>query len=390
MSFMFREQREAQFSDLPSRMGWRRSVGTKKGALAHSAAWASIRLRADLISTLPVDAYRKVAWGQIEVPKTPMLVAPGGEQVEIVEWLYSSQTDLDSLGNAFGRITEKDGRGLPSRIDLIARDAVSVQSFRGEITYWFDGKKVDDPSTVWHERQYTSSGMVLGLSPLAYAALDMQAHAAAQEFAASWFGGGLVPLSHLKYSSQDVPAKDAEAIKLRHRLAIENGDPLVTGKDWEYKPIDLANAQSNFIEAMQFSDLQMCRFYGVPGDLIDAHVDGGKITYANITQRNLQFLVLNLGAAIKRREVALSKWLPAPRFVKLNSSALLRMDPKTVSEMLGQQVKDRLRAPSEARNLLDLGPYTPEQLAEFKDLFPAQYPKNTAERELAHTIGDPS
>lgn len=388
MSFMFREKREAQFSDLPSRVGWRRNVTSKKGALGHSAAWGCIRLRSDLISTLPIDTYRKVPWGQVEVPKPPVLVEPGGEKVEIVEWMYSSQSDLDTVGNSFGIITEFDGIGLARRIDLVAREEISVQSFKGEVTYRVNGKIID-PALVWHERQYTSAGMVVGLSPLAYAAMDMQAHAAAQEFAAAWFGGGLVPLSHLKYSEGTVPPAQVEAIKARHQLAIENGDPLVTGKDWEYKPIDVAQAQSNFITAMQFSDTQICRYFGVPGDLIDANQSGSSITYANITQRNLQFLVLNLGAAIKRREVALSRLLPRPRFVKLNSDALLRMDPQTVSTMLGQQVRDRLVAPSEARELMNRAPFTPEQLEEFKELFPAQYTKTAVERELdVYTIGE--
>lgn len=387
MSFMFREQREAHFSDLPSRVGWRRNFSTKKGALAQSAAWGCIRLRGDLISTLPIDTFRKTKWGQEETPKPPVLVEPGGERVDIVEWMYSTQTDLDSLGNTFGLITETDAYKLARRIDLVPRDSVSVQSINGKITYWFDGKKQDEDK-VWHERQFTSSGMIVGLSPIAYAALALQQHAAAQEFAAAWFGGGLVPLSHLKYGEAKVPPKESEAIKLRYKLAVENGDPLVTGKDWEYKPVEAAQAQANFINAMQFSDVEMCRFFGVPGDLVDANVSGASITYANITQRNLQLLVMNLGPAITRREKALSRVLPKPRFVKLNSDALLRMDPETVSNMLGQQVRDRLAAPSEARELLNRAPYTAEQLAEFKELFPAQYAKNTAERELAYTIGE--
>lgn len=384
MSFMFK--RDANVSSLiPSRVGWRRS-STKKSALAHDAAWACVRLRGDLISTLPIDTYRKSPFGQIEVPKPPVLIEPGGSQVRIIEWLYSSQTDLDTVGNTFGKIIEVDALGKPARIDLVPREEVTVQSVKGKITYYFGGKKQDDDK-VWHERQFTTSGVAVGLSPVAYAALAMQQHAAAQEFAAAWYGGGLVPLSHLKYSAAAVPAKESEAIKARHLLAIENGEPFVTGKDWEYKPIDVAAAQANFITAMQFSDIQMCRFYGVPGDLIDANVSGGSITYANITQRNLQLLVMNLGPAIIRREDSLSAILAKPRFVKLNSDALLRMDPETVARMLGQQVKDRIIAPSEARALLNRAPFTPEQIDEFAVLFPAQYAKNTAERQLEYTIG---
>lgn len=381
MSLMFRAQRSA--SDLiPGRVGWRRGPTTKKAALAHSAVWACTALRGNLISTLPIDVYRKVGRDQVEVPKPPVLNTPSRADVDITEWLYSSQTDLDAVGNAFGTIVERDGAGIPRRVDLVAREEVSVQSHNGEITYWYSGKK-QDPDTVWHERQYTSSGMVVGLSPLANAALDLQQHAAAQQFAAAWFGGGLMPLGHLKHNEQRVPAREAEAIKLRYRLAIENGDPLVTGKDWEYNPVDAAKAQANFIEAMRFSDVQICRYFGVPGDLIDANVSGASITYANITQRNLQFLILHLGPTIKRREVKLSQLVIAPRFVKLNSEALLRMDPETVSKMLGQQVRDRLRAPSEAREKLNLAAYTDDQLQEFRTLFPNIYSQGAGEPTAA-------
>ncbi|MHC9046803.1 phage portal protein [Microbacterium saperdae] len=386
MSLLFREQRASDGPSIPSRVGWRKS-SSRRGALSQSVGWACIRLRSDLISTLPVDTYTKTAAGQAEVPTPPVLVAPGGEEVNILEWLYSSQSELDTVGNSFGLITERDAAKLPRRIDLVARQDVRVQSSKGEVTFWVNNKKVDREN-LWHERQFTASGVAVGMSPLYEAALALQQHSAAQEFAAAWFGGGLVPLGHLKYSEAKVPAAEAEAIKLRHKLSIENGDPMVTGKDWEYTPIAAATAQANFIAAMQFADIEMCRFYGVPGDLVDANVSGASITYANITQRNLQFLIMNLGPAITRREKALSKLMQAPRFVKLNSDALLRMDPETVAKMLGQQVRDRIAAPSEARTLLNRHPYTDEQIAEFAQLFPVQYPSQTAPADRAgYTIG---
>jgi len=105
------------------------------------------------------------------------------------------------------------------------------------------------------------------------------------------------------------------------------------------------------------------RFFGVPADLIDAAIAGGpNITYANITQRNLQFLVMHLGPAVVRRENALSQLLPRPRFVKLNSDALLRMDPLTRAQMIQTQIQSRVLAPNEARALDNRKPFTPEQI----------------------------
>ena len=46
-------------------------------AMRHSAVWAALRLRADLISTMPVDTFRKVDGVQVETPRPPVLVNPG-------------------------------------------------------------------------------------------------------------------------------------------------------------------------------------------------------------------------------------------------------------------------------------------------------------------------
>jgi len=384
MSILFPRQARSVDSDLiPNSRGLGGRRGPRKRSeLAHSAVWGCTRLRADLISTLPIDVYRKVGNTQVEVPKPPVLKNPGGEDIHITEWMYSSQIDLDTVGNTFGLITEKDGAGLPRRIDLVPRETVTVRSVKGEIEYLYDGKKVEREQ-VWHERQYTSPGIAVGLSPVAYAAMTLAQFGSAQDFATAWFAGGSVPTGMLKYGKSVVPPKESQEIKDRYRLAIENGDVFVAGVDWEYKVIDAQSAQASFIETMSVTDIDICRFFGVPADLIDARVSGSSITYANITQRNLQFLVQNLGAPIIRREVALSKWTAQPRFVKLNTDALLRMDPETVARTLGQQVKDRILAPSEAREVINREPFTPEQIAEFDVLFPKNQPA-----PKATTIGD--
>ena len=63
----------------------------------------------------------------LEVPAPPVLVNPGGARVDMIEWLYSTQVDLDRAGNCFGIITETDGLGLPRRIDLVSLGDVSIR-----------------------------------------------------------------------------------------------------------------------------------------------------------------------------------------------------------------------------------------------------------------------
>ncbi|GAA4999517.1 phage portal protein [Streptomyces siamensis] len=349
---------------------------TNDSALRNSAVWACLRLRADLMSSFPIDVYRYVNGMQVEVPKPPVLIAPGGSEVGIREWMYSTEFDLDRGGNCFGLITERtgvigpDGRGLPGRIELAELGAVTVRGTGSTITKFVINGAEYDPWEVWHEKQYTVAGLPLGLSPVAYAAWTIEETLSAQQFAMDWFAGGAVPLAELKNTSKTVDKDQARIARENFKAAVDSSGLFVHGVDWEYKPIQAVASQSSFLEARQYGASDIARFFGCPGDLIDAAVSGSSVTYANIGQRNLQFLIMNLGPAVGRREDAFSRKLVAgPRFVKLNTDALLRMDPEARTRTIGQRITNRTLAPSEARALDNLPPFTEDQLAEFDRLF---------------------
>ncbi|WP_075693814.1 phage portal protein [Streptomyces acidiscabies] len=374
--------RDAQITsaeDLLTRARERRSGRvhvTQDTALRNAAVWACLRLRADLVSTFPIDVYRYVQGIQVEVAKPPVLVSPGGAEVGIKEWMYSTQFDLDRAGNCFGIITERtgvigpDGRGLPGRIELVELSTVSVRGSGPTITKFVIGGKEYEPWEVWHERQYSVAGTPLGLSPVAYAAWTIEETLSAQQFARDWFAAGAVPLAELKNNQKTVDKAGAQVAREQFRAAVDESGLFVHGNDWEYKPIQAVASQSAFLEARQYGAGDIARFFGVPGDLIDVAVSGSSVTYASMTQRNLQFLIMNLGPAVGRREDAFSrKLVSGPRFVKLNTDALLRMDPEARARTIGARITNRTLAPSEARALDNLPPFTEDQLAEFDRLF---------------------
>jgi HK97 family phage portal protein len=363
------------------RMGGGGVAVTNDSALRHSAVWACLRLRADLVSTMPVDVYRRVQGIQVEVPKPPVLVTPGGDRVGAQEWMYSTQVDLDRGGNCFGLITERsgvagpDGRGLPARIDLVALADVVVRAKGSQINKFVIAGTEYDPWDVWHEKQYTVAGLPLGLSPVAYAAWTIEESLNAQQFAKEWFAGGAIPMAELVNTAKTIDPKQARVAREAFDAAVSTGDLFVHGVDWEYKPIQAVASQSAFIEARQYGIGDIARFFGCPGDMIDAAASGSSITYANITQRNLQFLIMHLGPAVTRREDAFSRFLVSnPRYVKLNTDALLRMDPTARAQMTKTQIDSRTLTPSEAREYDNRGPLTEEDYAEFDRLFGSRNP----------------
>ena len=371
---------------IPHRLNMQLAPGhmvNNESALRHSAVWACLRLRAGLISTFPVDVYRRGQYGiaDVEVTKPPIFLQPGGATgFDFMEFMYSTQFDLDRVGNTVGIILEKNGYGLPSVIELVPLAWVGVNIHDNVLVEYYIRGKSYPPSMIWHEKQYTVAGFHLGLSPIMYAAWSIGEHLSIQDFAISWFTNGGIPRSHLQNQVQTtISDGQAAAIKARLKESVHTGDALVTGKDWTYSMVTAEQTGSEWIEARKMGPSDIARFFDCPSDLIDGAISGQSVTYANVAQRNLQFLTMQLGPAVMRRENSLNKWLPDRQFCKLNTKSMLRMDPLAQAQVINYQIQSRTLAPSEARLLDDKPPLTASQIAEFDRFWPpkADVPQTT-------------
>ena len=353
------------------------SVGTipvtPDSALKMSSVWAACRLRADMVSTVPLSAWRNTGTQNVPVGLPPALTG-FDNGVTLSEWLYSSQMDLDRYGNAYAikEFTGKNGESTyPQQLIPVPASGVSVNSSAAGLIYKI-GNKVYDPAEIWHERAYTVNGSVMGLSPVSYAAMAVGRYLAADSFSASWFGGGQVPKGHLKNTNRPLSASEAMKAATRFSDIHQSGGVFVSGSDWEYSPLQATDNDTAFLDAMEASATDIARYFGVPADMIDAPSGtGSSITYANIAQRNLQFLIMHLQPAMTRREVKFSNDLmPKPQFVQFDPAALLmRMDPMTEATVIGQQIKDRWLAPDEARATKNRLPFTENNYDQFDRLF---------------------
>jgi HK97 family phage portal protein len=353
------------------RTGTRGGTGSvpRSQALRLSSAWACLRLRADIVSTMPIDVFRRVQGVQVEQTKPPIMLNPDGGEYGWEDWLYRSQFDLDSVGNTMGKIVETDAT-RPAVIELWNACDVAVGKRDGQ-RYYRHGGQVVDARFVWHERQYPLAGAPLGLSPIAHAALAMQPALSAAQFAAMWFSGAATPAQHLKNVAKKLNKREARAVKANFENQVEDGGLFVSGQDWELKVLGAKAAESMFLEQQKFTPNDVCRFLGVPADMIDAETSTGSITYANVTQRNLQFLILNLNPALIRREKRFSRdLLPAPRYAQFNRNALLQMDALTRFQVYAAGITNRIYTPDEVRDLENMPPLSPEDKALFKEFWP--------------------
>lgn len=365
-------------------------------ALRHSAVWGALRLRANLESSLPVDGFRKVGGVQIEAPLSPFFTTPAGPDSFIDEWMWATRFDLDRYGVTVGVITERDGLNLPRTIELLPAGAVRIYGTGwqiDEITYrkvsYGGGSesgtlKGADLRDIYIEHQYRPAGFPVGLCPIAAAAWTIGGYLSAQKFALDYFGNGAFPSGVLKNNAHEVPPANSRRVRDSFMDSTADRKPAVVGKDWEWIPAEAPAAAEAFLESQRASVVDVARYLDVPADMIDGAIAGSSLTYANISQRMVQLLVTSMGPALQRRERRLSRLLPQPRFVKLNSDALLRMDPETRAKVLNEAIKSFRLAPSEARALDNREPYTEEQYLEFERL------GLTKQKADPATAGDPT
>jgi HK97 family phage portal protein len=340
------------------------------GALSIPAVWAAVRVRANVISSLPVQVLRDRDGGteRITGNAVPGVLSQPSAVFDMTSWLAASQLSLDLRGNAYGRIVARHPTTqLPTQVELVHPDDVTVTTDHrtGEIVYRFAGRKVET-FDVWHERQNEEPGSVVGLSPISACARALGINLSAADYGGGFFDEALTPSGLL---SSDAPIDEDQAQVVKRRVqATQNGrEPLVLGGNWSYKPLSISPTDAAYLEVLGRGDVDAARIFDVPGELIEANVSGSSITYANREQRIQDLLAFRLGPAITRRERALSRFTVRGQYVKLNTAALLRSDLMTRYNSYAIGLKNGFLGLDEVRALEDRAPLTPEQIAALKD-----------------------
>src|SRR6266511_608067 len=157
------ETRQSQFivpSEILRDQDYSNTTVTPETALRLSAVWACVRLLADSVSSLPLDAYR----GDEEISLPPLLVSPSAGWSR-TEFVYAAMVSLLLRGNAYGMITARSGPRLtPSQVELVNPDDLSVTVLQdGSVAYRYKGRLVDRED-LWHVRAFPYPGSPVCLS----------------------------------------------------------------------------------------------------------------------------------------------------------------------------------------------------------------------------------
>ena len=298
-------------------------------ALSLGSVYAANRLLAQSISTLPLKAYRRGDETRVPLRTLPVLFNDLVSAGELVPWLHRCVTSLGLRGNAYGLVIRRDGFGFPTLIEWLDPATVTVDDRpgRGRPGWLVSGREVAAEGIV-HIPWFTLPGQKLGLSPISAFAKTLGIGLNAQNYATSWFEAGGFPPGVMRNETKTISQTEAEEIKIRVRAAIRSRDPLVTGADWNYTAISVPPEEAQFIETMKMTTNQIASIYGIPPEMIGGE-SGSSMTYANVEQQQINFVMFTLRPWLVALESAFSALLPDRQYVKFNADALIRADLQT-------------------------------------------------------------
>lgn len=340
-------------------------------ALCVPTVWACVGLIANAVSMLPLDGYRRTVNVPVRLPELPLLHQPFADMTQ-AEWMHMLLVSLLLRGNAIGKISGRDTLQRPTSIQLLNPDRVRIkQNDDGSLSYSLrDGKGRETPipdADVWHVRGMTMPGDRVGMSPIAYAAATLGVDLAARGFARDFFAGGGLPKAVLM-SDQPINQEQSRTIKDRLLAATLHREPAILGAGLKYEKISVNPEESQFLLTHQMTVSEVARFFHVPAGMVGGS-EGGSMTYANVEQRSLDFLVHCVQPWLQRIEQAISALLPASTYVRFDTSVLLRTDAETQAKVAVQHLAGKVLTPTEVRASLNLPPMTEAQKAE-ADLVP--------------------
>jgi HK97 family phage portal protein len=329
-------------------------------ALGLPALYSGVSLIANSIASLPLKLYTRT--GSDNRPlryRGPSIFDAPSVDGTLFDWLFTAMTSLLLQGNAWGYITSRDGYGYPQGIEWIPPDDVScvddeLQPWNPLLTRIYVYGRLMQRDELFHVKAFSLAGRTEGISPLRAFALTILSGIEAQRYGTSWYQAGGFPPGTFQNSEIEIDADQAEEIRAMLTSTIRRRQPLVYGRDWDYKPVTVPPSEAQFLEAMRLNATQIAAILHLPPDRIGG-TRGDSMTYSTVEQGALQ-VIEALRPWLVRLETAFFDIIPANRYCRFDSDALLKTDTKTRTEIYQMQRNIGLRTTDELRDQEDLEP----------------------------------
>lgn len=300
---------------------------TDRTAMTQTAVQASLRVIADSIAILPIDAYRRQGGARLEIDPTPALIRePFGPDLITFEGFDQIARCLAARGESVSLITAFDSMERPQRLEPVHPDDWSVRRDKhdGEVKYSAYGEPVPRWMVV-HMKRFSMPGELHGISPIREAANAIGVAIAAERYGAKWFRDSANPSAVLE-SDQEMTDEQV-AITQRQWIDSHGGQrhPAVMTGGLKYKAISITPEESQFLETRKYARSEIASLFGVPPHMI-GDTERSTSWGTGIEQQSIGYVRYTLQPYLTVIEQHLTRLLPRGQFARFNVDALLRGD----------------------------------------------------------------
>lgn len=302
---------------------------TPQTATKVATVFAAVRLIADSIATLPVDAFVRRDGERVPLQPKPVWV----DQPEVDRSVGRSdfyQSVLFSLilsGNAYVRILRIDGMPAGFRVLDPMRVRPRVDS-RGFVEFVFDNSTILSAEDVLHLTDIRRPGAIEGMSRVNELKDVLGISRALDEYSARYFGQGTVSSGIINVPG-DLTQEQADRLKEqfeKNSRGMRNAHrPNVLSGGAKYEKISADASEAQLSEARQFAVAEVARIFKVQPVMLGI-TDVGAMSQASVEQQHIQFVTITLRPYVHKLEEAFSRLLPGEGFLRFNMDGLLRGD----------------------------------------------------------------
>lgn len=323
---------------VPTRPPWNTAgqVVTPSTAISKVALMSATNLVADMPRILDWSVYTGQGGRRREAPIPTSVEDPEGQGYGLVDFAYKYLASAILRGNVFLRVDKVNSQGRPDVVTVLdpADIVVRRDTRTGRFTFHYKGDVLHPYSQqaqggLIHRRVFPQAGQALGLSVVANHARTLGLSLAAEQFGSDFFGDGAHP-SGILTTDQPVTEDQARTIKQRFVNAIRGSrEPAVLGAGVKYTQVQIAPAESQFLDTQNFTSVEICRMVGPGVAEMLGYETGGRMMYQNVQSRSLHLLIYTIDKWLKGFEDCLSEYfLPRSQHVEFDRHGVMRMVPQ--------------------------------------------------------------
>ena len=336
-------------------------------ALRLAAVYASVRILAETMASLPFVLYRQRADGEKNKITDHYLYRlfskrPNRYQ-NPYEWREILQGHLALRGNAYNQIIT-NARGeitelLPIHPDRIKMELLPSGDYRYRVADQSGQEMILPRGQVWHLRGLSSDGL-LGMSPIELARESLGMALAAQDYGARFFANDAKPTGGwIEFPGS---FKDSEAKKVFResyqtaQSGTNRGKVLVLENGMKFHEVGVTNKDAQFLELRKFQITDIARLFRVPPHMI---ADLDRATFSNIEQQSLDFVMHTMTPWAERWEASIESDLLLDSDeleIEFDFSNLMRGDAARRSSYYQSGIQNGWLTRNEARIAENLNP----------------------------------